>query len=209
MELKVYDMSGKETGNITLPQTIISDKVDRHFLYEVIKYYESNKRVGTASTKTRSEVSGGGRKPWRQKHTGRARQGSIRSPLWKGGGVVFGPKPRDYSLDINRKKLKLALKQLITEKIKDNNVYVFENFKFSEPKTKNFVNILNIFNIKDKKVLVVLSDVNDETIKSMRNYPLVEYVSANEVNAYDLIRADIVIMDKDAVDIIAKRLEDK
>ncbi len=209
MELKVYDMSAKESGTIKIPDIIISDKVDKNFLYEIVKYYLANERVGTASTKTRAEVSGGGRKPWRQKHTGRARQGSIRSPLWKGGGVVFGPKPRDYSLDMPKKKLKLALSQVLTQRIKDNCVYVFDVFRFSEPKTKNFVSLLKNLNIADKKVLVVLSEINDETLKSMRNYPYVEYIAAKDVNAYDVINSEVLIIDRAAVDIIARRLEDK
>ncbi len=209
MELKVYDMTAKESGSIKVPDVIISEKVDKNFLYEIVKYYLANERVGTASTKTRAEVSGGGRKPWRQKHTGRARQGSIRSPLWKGGGVVFGPKPRDYSLDMPKKKLKLALSQVLTQRIKDNCVYVFDTFRFYEPKTKSFVSLLKTLNIADKKVLVVLSQINDETLKSMRNYPYVEYVAAKDVNAYDVINSQVVIIDKPAVDIIARRLEDK
>ncbi|MGC8866685.1 MAG: 50S ribosomal protein L4 [Elusimicrobiales bacterium] len=209
MELPVYDMSAKEAGSIKIPDTIIAEKIDRNFLYEVIKYYLANKRVGSASTKNRAEVSGGGRKPWRQKHTGRARHGSIRSPLWRGGGVVFGPKPRDYSLDMPREKLRLALSQVLTQRIKDNAVYVFDVFKFSESKTSNFINLLKSLNIIDKKLVVVLSEVNDETLKSMRNYPYVKYVAAKDVNAYDVINAEVIIVDKASFDIIAKRLEDK
>lgn len=209
MEVKMYDMNLEVKGTVTIPEVILADKVNPYFLHEVVKYYLSNQRVGTASTKTRAEVSGGGRKPWRQKHTGRSRQGSIRSPLWKGGGVVFGPKPRDYSLDIPKKKLKIALKQVLTQRIKDGNLYVFEIFSFSQPKTKSFVNIIKGLSLTDKKVLVVLSEANDATIKSMRNYPRVEYVSAKNLNAYDLIKNEVIIMDKAAIDIIAKRLEDK
>lgn len=209
MELKIYDINVNEKGKIEVPQSLIADEVNKYFLYEVVKYYLSNRRVGTASTKTRSEVSGGGRKPWRQKHTGRARQGSIRSPLWKGGGVVFGPKPRDYSLDMPKRKLRLALKQVLTQRMKDNCVYVFENFSFSEPKTKNIVNIINALSINDKKILVVLSDINEATLKSIRNYPRIEYVSAKDVNAYDVINSEVIIMDKNSIDVISKRLEDK
>lgn len=209
MELKVYDMNVSEKGTVSIPEIIISDTINPYFLHEVVKYYLSQERVGTASTKTRSEVSGGGKKPWRQKHTGRARQGSIRSPLWKGGGVVFGPKPRDYSLDIPKRKLKLALKQVFTQRIKDGNVYVFENFSFTEPKTKSFVNIIKALSLSEKKLLVVLSKIDEITLKSMRNYPKVEYVSARDVNAYDIINSEVIIMDKNSIDIIAKRLEDK
>lgn len=209
MELKIYDINANEKGKITIPQNLIAEEVNKYFLYEVVKYYLANQRVGTASTKTRAEVSGGGRKPWRQKHTGRARQGSIRSPLWKGGGVVFGPKPRDYSLDMPKRKLKLALKQILTQRIKDGCVYVFENFSFSEPKTKNVVNIINALSLNDKKILVVLSEINEPTLKSIRNYPKIEYVSAKDVNAYEVINSDVIIMDKNSIDVISKRLEDK
>lgn len=209
MELKIYDINANEKGKITIPQNLIAEEVNKYFLYEVVKYYLANQRVGTASTKTRAEVSGGGRKPWRQKHTGRARQGSIRSPLWKGGGVVFGPKPRDYSLDMPKRKLKLALKQVLTQRIKDGCVYVFENFSFSEPKTKNVVNIINALSLNDKKILVVLSEINEPTLKSIRNYPKIEYVSAKDVNAYEVINSDVIIMDKNSIDVISKRLEDK
>lgn len=209
MELKIYDMNAKERGNIAIPKNLIADEVSKYFLHEVIKYYLANQRVGTASTKTRAEVSGGGRKPWRQKHTGRSRQGSIRSPLWKGGGVVFGPKPRDYSLDMPKRKLKLALKQVLTQRMKDGCVYIFETFSFSQPKTKNIVNIINALSLKDKKILIVLSEINDATLKSIRNYPKLDYVSANDVNAYDVINSEVIIMDKNSIDIISKRMEDK
>ncbi|MCX7905720.1 MAG: 50S ribosomal protein L4 [Elusimicrobiales bacterium] len=209
MEVKVYDMNAQEKGKIEIPDVLIEEEVNKYFLHEVVKYYLSNERVGTASTKTRAEVSGGGRKPWRQKHTGRSRQGSIRSPLWKGGGVVFGPKPRDYSLDIPKKKLKLALKQALTQRLKENAVYIFEVFSFSQPKTKNFVSLINNLSLANKKILVVLSEVNDATLKSMRNYPYVEYVSAQNVNAYDILNSEVILMDKNALDVIAKRLEEK
>lgn len=207
MEIKLYDKDCKEKGSVNL-SGVFPEKVDRHFLYEVIKYYLANKRVGTASTKTRSEVSGGGRKPWKQKHTGRARQGSIRSPLWKGGGVVFGPKPRDYSLDMPAKKLKLALKQILKARADENRIYVFEDFSFETPKTKNFYNIINALGLSGKKILVVMDKFDENTIKSLRNIENLYYTTALNLNAYDVISTEVMILNQKALDIIKSRLEE-
>lgn len=209
MEVKLYDKEGKEKGNISLNKELVADKVDRYFLHEVVRYYLASKRVGTVSTKTRAEVSGGGRKPWKQKHTGRARQGSIRSPLWKGGGVVFGPKPRDFSIDIPQKKLLLAIKQILKDKIDNNKIYILESLSFETPKTKNFINIIKTLSISDKKILVVLDEMNENTVKSIRNIDNISYVNAYGLNAYDLLSCDVVIMSSKSLDILKKRLEDK
>ena len=207
MEIKLYDKDCNEKGSIKLPDILIASKVDTHFLHEVVKYYLSNQRRGTASTKTRAEVRGGGRKPWRQKHTGRSRQGSIRSPLWKGGGVVFGPKPRDFSLDMPKKKLQLALKQVITARAKDGKIYAFESFDLDKPKTKEIVSILRKLNLLDKKVMVVFDSFSDNLEKSMRNISLLSYKRAIDVNAYDLITSDFIICNEKAIDVIKDRLE--
>jgi large subunit ribosomal protein L4 len=208
MEIKVYDRNCNEKGSIKLPDVLIAPKVDPNFLYEVVKYYLANQRAGTTSTKTRAEVSGGGRKPWKQKHTGRSRQGSIRSPLWKGGGVVFGPKPRDFSLDMPKKKLQLALKQVITARAKDGKIYLFEGFDFEKPKTKEFAKILDKLNISDKKVMVVFDNFSDNLVKSIRNIDKLNYKRAIDVNAYDLITSDVLILNDKAVDVIKERVED-
>jgi len=208
MEIKLYDKNCNEKGSIKLPDILVAPKVDINFLYEVVKYYLANQRSGTASTKTRAEVSGGGRKPWRQKHTGRSRQGSIRSPLWKGGGVVFGPKPRDFSLDMPRKKLINAIKQVITARLKDGNVVAFEKFDFEKPKTKDIANILNKLNFCNKKVIIVFDDFSDNLIKSMRNIEKLDYKRAIDINAYDLIKSDVIIFNEKAIEIIKERLED-
>lgn len=208
MEIKVYDRNCNEKGSIKLPDVLIAPKVDSNFLYEVVKYYLANQRAGTASTKTRAEVRGGGRKPWKQKHTGRSRQGSIRSPLWKGGGVVFGPKPRDFSLDMPKKKLQLALKQVITARAKDGKIYLFESFDFEKPKTKEFANILDKLNISDKKVMIVFDNFSDNLVKSIRNIDNLNYKRAVDVNAYDLITSDVLILNDKAVDVIKERVED-
>ncbi len=209
MEVKIYDIKGNEKGSINLPDVLFCEEVNKNFLYEIVKYYLANQRVGTVSTKTRAEVSGGGRKPWRQKHTGRARQGSIRSPLWKGGGVVFGPKPRDFSLDMPVKKLRLAIKQVLKARAMDNKICVFENIKFETTKTKNFVEILNKLNIGDDKVLVVDSKLSENTIKSIRNVENVSYTNASNLNAYDLISNDWIFFTQSSIDILKSRLEDK
>lgn len=208
METKLMDKQGNEKGSISLADNIFNVKPNKYFLYEIVKYYLANKRVGTASTKTRSEVRGGGRKPWRQKGTGRARQGTIRSPLWKGGGVVFGPKPRDYSLDMPEKKLKLALKQMLSARASENKIYVLDEISLEAPKTKDFKKILENLKIKDdEKVLVVLDELNDILKKSMRNLENVVYTRASDVNAYDIITNDVILMNQKALDIINKRLE--
>jgi large subunit ribosomal protein L4 len=207
MEIKIYDRNCNEKGSVKLPDVLIAPRVDANFLYEVVKYYLANQRRGTASTKTRAEVRGGGRKPWRQKHTGRARQGSIRSPLWRGGGVVFGPKPRDFSIDMPAKKLKLALKQVITARAKDGKIYLFESFDFEKPKTKEFVNILNKLNLLGKKVMVVFDTFSDNLAKSMRNIEDLDYKRASDVNAYDLITSDVIILNEKAIDVIKERVE--
>ncbi|MEF3279636.1 MAG: 50S ribosomal protein L4 [Elusimicrobiota bacterium] len=208
METKLYDIEGKEKGSVSIPDNVLADKIDRYFLHEIVKYYLAGKRVGTASTKTRAEVSGGGKKPWRQKHTGRARQGSIRSPLWKGGGVVFGPKPRDFSIDIPKKKLDIAIKQVLKNRIEENKFYVFENLSFQSPKTKNFEKIVETLNIKGEKILIVMDEWNENAIKSIRNFDRVKYVRAMDLNAYDLITSDVVIITQKAIDIIKARMEE-
>lgn len=206
MEIKLYDKNCKEKGNLEFDKDVLADKVDPHFLHEVVKYYLAAKRAGTSSTKTRAEVNGGGRKPWKQKHTGRARQGSIRSPLWKGGGVVFGPRPRDFSIDIPSKKLKLALKQVIKDKIDNNQVFAFENIDFDKPKTKEFVGMIKNLGLEDKKVLVVFDSYTENLIKSMRNIENIRYVRALDVNAYDFIVSDAIIFNQKAIEIIKNRL---
>lgn len=208
MEIKLLDKECKEKGNINLPDSILAEKVNRNFLYEIVKYYRANQRAGTSSTKTRAEVSGGGRKPWKQKHTGRARQGSIRSPIWKGGGVVFGPRPRDFSLDMPVKKLHLALKQVLKSRVSDNMVYVFDNLSFDTPKTKNFENIIKNLNLKGKKILVVMDRFEENTIKSLRNIEKVSYVTASNLSAYDLISNDVIFLNQSAIDIIKSRVEE-
>jgi len=207
MEIKLYDRDCNEKGNINFPEIIFADKVDNNFLYEVIKYYLANKRVGTSSTKTRSEVRGGGRKPWKQKHTGRARQGSIRSPIWRGGGVAFGPKPRDFSFDMPIKKLRLALKQVLKSRLDEGMIFVFDNLNFEMPKTKNFDNIIKKLNLEEKKVLIVMDKFDDNTLKSIRNIENLSYVTANDLNAYDVISNDVVVFNRPSIDVIKSRME--
>jgi len=161
--------------------------------------YEANKRQGTACTKTRGEVAGGGRKPWVQKHTGRARAGSIRSPLWKGGGVSFGPRPRDYSYAIPKKARKLALYTALSAKVRDNELVVIDNLNFDIPKTKQMVGILKALNIDNSSCLIVIPKANENVWKSARNIPSVKIMTSTELNAYEILRPKKVLLTKEAL----------
>lgn len=207
METKLFNIKGEEIGKIELPEIIFSAKPDPHFLHEVVKYYLAAKRVGTASTKTRGEVSGGGKKPWRQKHTGRARAGSIRSPLWRKGGVVFGPKPRDYSLDIPKAKKIKALIQALSAKYSDSQIFVFENFDIEAPKTKILFSLLKTMNLSGKKVLIVNDKIDEKLLLAARNIPEVEVIDANSLNTYDVLDSNFLLISAESLKILSKRLE--
>lgn len=157
----------------------------------------ANNRQGTQKAKTRSEVSGGGRKPWRQKGTGHARQGSTRSPQWTGGGVVFAPKPRDYSIKLNKKERRLAIKSALTTKVNESKLIVLDSFELDEIKTKKFVAVMN--NLKAEKALVVLNEKNDNVIKSANNVPTVKTALTNTINVYDILKYDTLVLTQDAV----------
>ncbi len=196
--IAVYNMEGTQTGELQLSDTIFGTEINESVMHEVVVMQLANRRKGTASTKTRGEVSGGGRKPWRQKGTGRARVGSIRSPLWKGGAITFGPKPRDYSYSVPKKIRKKAVTSALASKFKDEEMVVLEELKFEQPKTKEMVNVLKNLNI-DQKVLVVLADKDEYILKSSRNIPGVTPIAANSLNVYDILNHDKLIMTKDAV----------
>ena len=195
--VSVYNMEGKEVGKIELNDAIFGAKVNEHLVHMAVVQHLANKRQGTQKAKTRSEVSGGGRKPWRQKGTGHARQGSIRAPQWKGGGVVFAPVPRDYSFKINKKEKRAALKSVLTSRVQENKLIVVEELKFDEIKTKNFKTVMD--NLKVSKALVVLGEKNENAVLSARNLPKIDTAYADAINVYDIMKGDTLVLTKDAV----------
>lgn len=195
--VSVYNMDGQSVGTIDLNDAIFGVEVNEHLLHKARVTILSNNRQGTQKQKTRSEVSGGGRKPWRQKGTGNARQGSIRAPQWKGGGVVFAAVPRDYDMNMNKKERRAALKSALTNCVKDNNLMVIDELKFNEIKTKNFQKVLD--NLKLNKSLVVLETNDKNVISSARNIPSVKTSVVNELNVYDILKYEKVLITKNAV----------
>jgi len=197
-KVNVYNMLGEQVGEIELSDEIFGIEVNQHAVYEVVKNHLANRRQGTQSAKTRAEVRGGGRKPWRQKGTGRARIGSIRAPHWKGGGVVFAPKPRDYSYRVPKKVKRLALKSVLTSKVQNNEIIVVDELKFDAPKTKEMVKVLN--NLKaDRKALIVTVEKDENVVRSANNIPNVETTIVNNLNVYDILKYNSFIITKDAV----------
>ena len=196
--VSVYNMEGKEVGTIELNDAIFGVKINEHLVHMAVVQQLANNRQGTQKAKTRSEVSGGGRKPWRQKGTGHARQGSTRSPQWTGGGVVFAPVPRDYSFKLNKKEKRAALKSALTDKVLSNNLIVLEDLKFDEIKTKNFKNVLENLKVNNKS-LVVLNDNDQNVVLSARNIPTVKTALTNTINVYDVLNAKTLVLTKEAV----------
>lgn len=202
MNYKVYDMKGAEAGTIELNDGIFAVPVNPIVIHEAVKQYLANQRQGTQSTLTRTEVRGGGRKPWRQKGTGRARQGSIRAPQWTHGGVALGPKPRSYRITMNKKAKRLALKSAFSSKVAAEEFIVVDSLAFDASKTKKMVEVLAALNAAGKKALIVVdakSDANDIVISSARNIEGVKTLYVNTLNVYDIIKHDVLIMTKDAV----------
>ena len=195
--VSVYNMEGAQVGTIELSDSIFAVPVNEHLIHQAVVAQLANKRQGTQSAKTRSEVRGGGRKPWRQKGTGHARQGSTRSPQWTGGGVVFAPVPRDYSFKMNKKEKRAALKSALTSRVEENKFIVVDELKFDEIKTKNFQNVLNNLNVN--KALVVLEDGNTNVEISAKNIPDVKTARTNTINVYDVLKYNTVIATKAAV----------
>lgn len=198
--LKIVNMAGKETGEITLSDAVFGAEVNATVLHTAVKAYLANQRQGTQSTLTRTEVSGGGRKPWRQKGTGRARQGSTRSPQWTGGGVVFAPTPRDYSFKMNKKEKRIALKSALTSRVNEGKLIVVDELKLEAPKTKEFAKVMA--NLKANKALVVLSENDANVVKSAKNIPTVKTALTNTINVYDILKYDTVVVEKAAVETI-------
>lgn len=195
--VSVYNMEGKEVGTMELNDAVFGVEVNEHLVHMAVVAQLANKRQGTQKAKTRSEVSGGGKKPWRQKGTGHARQGSTRSPQWTGGGVVFAPTPRDYTIRLNKKEKRAALKSALTSRVNENKFVVVDELKFEEIKTKNFKAVMN--NLKVSKALVVLAENDQNTVLSARNIPEVKTSLVNTINVYDILKYNTVVATKAAV----------
>lgn len=193
----IYNMEGKEVGSLELNDAVFGVEVNEHLVHMAVVQQLANNRQGTQKAKTRSEVRGGGRKPWKQKGTGHARQGSIRAPQWTGGGVVFAPVPRDYSFKLNKKEKRAALKSALTSKVNDSKFIVVDELKLDEVKTKKFQDVLN--NLKINKALVVLNENDQNVVLSARNIPAVKTALTNTINVYDILKYDTVVVTKDAV----------
>lgn len=190
-------MEGKQVDEIELNDAVFGVEVKENLVHQAVLSQLANNRQGTQKAKTRSEVSGGGRKPWRQKGTGHARQGSTRAPQWTGGGVVFAPVPRDYSFKMNKKEKRAALKSALTDRVNENKFIVVDDIKFEAPKTKDFVKMMNNLNVS--KALVVLKDNDVNTVMSAKNIPTVKTALTNTINVYDILKYDVVVIDKAAV----------
>ena len=195
--VSVYNMEGKEVGSMELNDAVFGVEVNEHLVHLAVVAQLANERQGTQKAKTRSEVSGGGRKPWRQKGTGHARQGSTRSPQWKGGGVVFAPVPRDYTITLNKKEKRAALKSALTSRVQGGKFIVVDELKFDEIKTKKFQNVMD--NLKVNKALVVLADNDQNAVLSARNIADVKTTQVNTMNVYDILKYSTVVATKAAV----------
>ena len=195
--VSVYNMEGKEVGSMKLNDAVFGVEINEHLVHQAVVLQLANNRQGTQKAKTRSEVRGGGRKPWRQKGTGHARQGSTRSPQWTGGGVVFAPTPRDYSFKLNKKEKRAALKSALTSRVVENKFVVVDELKLDEIKTKKFVEVLKNLNVE--KALVVLNDMDEKVIASAANIPTVKTTQTNELNVFDVLKYDTVVVTKAAV----------
>ncbi|MBU5343757.1 MAG: 50S ribosomal protein L4 [Caldibacillus thermoamylovorans] len=196
-KVTVYNQAGSQVGEIELNDSVFGIEPNKHVMSEVIISLRASQRQGTAKVKNRSEVRGGGRKPWRQKGTGRARQGSIRAPQWRGGGTVFGPVPRSYAYKLPKKVRRLALKSALSTKVQENNIVILDQLTFEAPKTKDFVTVLKNLSV-DTKALIVTSDTNENAVLSARNIPGVKVVSSNAVNVLDIIGHEKLIMTEEA-----------
>ena len=195
--VSVYNMEGNEVGKMELNDAVFGVEINEHLVHMAVVAQLANKRQGTQKAKTRSEVSGGGRTPWRQKGTGHARQGSTRAPQWTGGGIVFAPTPRDYTITLNKKEKRAALKSALTSRVQENKFIVVDELKLDEIKTKKFQNVLN--NLKVSKALVVVGDDSDNVVKSAKNIPTVKTAYVNTINVYDILKYNTVVATKTAV----------
>lgn len=204
-KLSVLNIKGEKVSDITLNETVWAIEPNDAVLYDAIRLTRNNSRQGTLSTKTRAEVRGGGRKPWRQKGTGRARQGSIRAPQWTGGGVVFGPTPRSFAIKMNRKERKLALKSALAYKLIDNELIILDKLNFETNKTKEALEVLNNLKV-ERNILIVVDELNDNVILATRNIKNITLIEANEINTYDIVAANHLIVTENAVKMIEEVL---
>jgi large subunit ribosomal protein L4 len=198
--LEVLNASGKKAGTVDLPDEIFAAQVNVPVMHRVVRAQLAAARAGTHSTKTRSEVRGGGKKPWRQKGTGRARQGSIRAPQWTGGGVVFGPQPRDHRLRVNKKEKALALRSALSDRLAGGNLVVLDGLELAEPKTARAVELLDTLGLSGKQLLLVIDGLEDAAIKSFRNLRTVHLITFDQLNTYDVLRSDVVVFTRDSLD---------
>ncbi len=205
METTVYNNQGQEIGKIKLPEEIFGLQMNQPLVWEAVNAFLKNQRTGQAKAKTRGEVRGGGKKPWRQKGIGRARQGSIRSPIWRGGGVVFGPRPRDYSVRFPKKKKLKALMHCLSALAKEGRIKVIEELKFDTPKTKNFIAILNGLQLNQKKSLFAVERMDDNLKLAGRNIPYLTLKRADDLNCYDLLSNEYLIITKNGLEKLNKR----
>jgi large subunit ribosomal protein L4 len=199
-KVDVLNASGKKAGSVDLPDEVFGVQVNVPVMHRVVRAQLAAARAGTHSTKTRSEVRGGGAKPWRQKGTGRARQGSRRAPQWTGGGVVFGPTPRDHSLRVNKKEKQLALRSALTDRRAGGNLVVVDGLDFDTPKTARAVELLDTLGLADRKLLFVVDGLEEAAIKSFRNLPAVHLITFDQLNTYDVLASDAVLFTRDSLD---------
>ncbi len=204
--LNIVDLGGKEIEKINVDDQLVNHKVNQEILYQEVRRFLASQRAGTHSTKTRSEVRGGGRKPWRQKGTGNARAGTIRSPIWKGGGIVFGPKPRDHSFKLNKKVIKKAKLIALSDKYNQGRIIVLNELKFDSPSTSKAAGILQNLKLGQGKVLVVADSLEGNTAKSFRNISNVEIASAGNLNTYTMLIADYIVFSKESLQEFMERL---
>ena len=202
-KVDVYDLKGKKVSDVELAENVFGIEPNENIVHEVLVNYLANQRQGTQSTKTRAEVSGGGRKPWRQKGTGRARQGSIRAPQWIKGGIALGPKPRSYKYTVNKKERRLAIKSLLSSKVLENELTVVDKMELKEIKTKSMVSALSALKLEGK-TLIILTENNENVVKSARNIEGVKTISLNNINVFDLLNCKNLVLPLDTV----KKLEE-
>jgi len=209
LEIGVRDKNNDIKETIILSEHIFKNNASESVVHTAVRSYLANQRQGTHATKTRGMVSGGGKKPWKQKHTGRARHGSTRSPIWKGGGVTFGPQPRDYSIKLPKKLKKIALYKALTMKLSDGEISVIDSLALEKPKTKHMVDIINKMELSAKSVLIVIAEKNDNVFLSTRNIPNADVISVNDLNAYHIASFDIILFTLDAMNKLQKSISSK
>ncbi|GER92945.1 50S ribosomal protein L4 [hot springs metagenome] len=200
LEIEVKDINNDVKGKIALSDVIFNNPASESVVHSAVVSYLANQRQGTHATKTRGLVSGGGKKPWKQKKTGRARHGSIRSPIWRGGGIVFGPQPRDYSINLTKNMRKVALYKALTMKLSDGEVVVVDSISIDKPKTKDIIKIMNNLGLFDKTVLIVLPEKDENVMLSVRNIPTVDVIRVSDLNAYYIAAFDCVLFTSDAIE---------